>query len=113
MLQLLVLASERTYIRNSNTSNPAMHTRPNTTIPITINMVMSDDAFGTGAATNTVDMRARHEFRLYHNTLLYYNVVDYVHSSDVANNNIDFYLAHTHEIHINALYNTNKHKIIK
>ena len=27
------------------------------------------------------------------------------------NNNIDFYLAHTHEIHINTLYNTNKHKI--
>ena len=27
------------------------------------------------------------------------------------NNNIDFYLAHTHEIHINALYNTNKHNI--
>ena len=27
------------------------------------------------------------------------------------NNSIDFYLAHTHEIHINALYNTNKHKI--
>ena len=29
------------------------------------------------------------------------------------NNNIDFYLAHTHEIHINALYNTNKYKIKK
>ena len=26
--------------------------------------------------------------------------------------NIDFYLAHTHEIHINALYNTNKHQKI-
>ena len=29
------------------------------------------------------------------------------------NNNIDFYLAHTHEIHINVLYNTNKHKTNK
>ena len=26
------------------------------------------------------------------------------------NNNINFYLAHTHEIHINALYNTNNTK---
>ena len=29
------------------------------------------------------------------------------------NNNIDFYVGHTHEIHINALYNTNKHNIKK
>ena len=32
-------------------------------------------------------------------------------ASNNNNNIIDFYLAHTHEIHINALYNTNKHNI--
>ena len=36
-----------------------------------------------------------------------------VNNNNNNNNNIDFYLGHTHEIHINALYNTNKHNIKK